>query len=215
MGERAWFAGGLVLGTTIRVWRSMLRMESRNRAALDGPCVLAVWHGRLMGVLMDQQDSRLVTMASRSADGALAAGAVAALGMRAARGSSSRGGREAFDEMRRAVAGGAPRAALTVDGPKGPWREVQPGAVLLARRLRIPLVPASFSCRTGKVLDSWDHMLLPRIGTRVLVAYGEPWAPERLTGHVDEVRRELGKAIDELTGALDQEVVGRELWSAT
>jgi lysophospholipid acyltransferase (LPLAT)-like uncharacterized protein len=212
VSERPWYVAGLGLGAAIRLWRLTLRRRATNRQVLDDPCVLAVWHGRLMGVLMDQQGSGLITMASRSADGALAAGAVAALGMRTARGSSSRGGREAFDEMRRAMKDRLGRAALTVDGPKGPWREVQPGAVLLARRLRIPIVPASFSCVRGRVLNSWDHMLLPRPGTRVLVGYADPWPTERLTGPVDEVRGELGRAIDELTRALDIEAAGKALW---
>ncbi len=211
--ERGWYRTGLLLGGLVRVWRTTLRIEAVNREALAGPCVLAVWHGRLMGVLMDQAGSGLVTMASRSADGALAAGAVRALGLCVTRGSSSRGGGEALMEMRAALRGGAPRAALTVDGPHGPWRRVQAGAVVLARRLAIPLVPATFSCRRGSVLGSWDRMLLPRPFTRVVVAYGEPWEPARLRVRSEEATAAIAEDIDRLTARLDEAVAGRRLWA--
>jgi lysophospholipid acyltransferase (LPLAT)-like uncharacterized protein len=212
MGERRWWAAGRLLGWSMRVWRTSLRVLAHNRAAIAERCVLAVWHGRLLGVLMDQVDSDLVTMASRSGDGALAAGALVSLGLRATRGSTSRGGGEALAEMRQALREGAPRAALTVDGPKGPWRQVQPGVVVLARRLAIPIVPATFSCRRAKVLGSWDHMLFPKPFSTVVVGYGEPWAPERLHGKTEDVRAALAAELDALTDALDREVVGSPLW---
>jgi len=215
VSERAYYLGGRLLAVAIRAWRATLRVEARNRQAIDQPCILAVWHGRLMGVLMDQISSGLVTMASQSADGALAAGAVEGLGMRAARGSTSKGGREALGAMGRDLGAGVRRAALTVDGPRGPWRQVHPGVVVLARRLRLPVVPATFSCRRARLLGSWDRMVLPRPFTRMLVAYGEPWSPERLRDAGRDGAAALGAAIDALTEQLDREATGAPLWPAT
>lgn len=214
MSERAYYLGGRFLAVAIRVWRHTLRVEARQRKVLGEPCILAVWHGRLMGVLMDQIASGLVTMASQSSDGALATGAVEGLGMRVARGSTSKGGREALATMGRDLGSGVARAALTVDGPRGPWRQVHPGVVVLARRLRLPVVPATFSCRRAKVLSSWDRMVLPRPFTRMVVAYGEPWPPERLREAGRNAADELATAIDRLTEDLDTELLGSPLWPA-
>jgi lysophospholipid acyltransferase (LPLAT)-like uncharacterized protein len=163
--------------------------------------------------MMDNYDSRGVTMASRSNDGAFAAGIVHQLGVVATRGSTSRAGRAALEEMEETVRSGeAPFAALTVDGPRGPWREVKAGIVTLARRLQVPLIPITSSCRRAWVLRSWDHMVLPKPFTRVVVAYGEPWSPERLAGPLPTVLSGIAADLNALTASLDREVAGRELW---
>jgi len=213
VGERTWYLAGRGAGLLLRAWRLTVRVEARNREVLKPPYVLALWHGRVIGDLMDNYGCGCVTMASRSNDGALAAGIVEQLGIVAARGSSSRGGREALFEMEDMIRGGAvPFGALTVDGPRGPWREVKPGVIALARRLRAPLIPITFSCRRAWVLRSWDRMVLPKPFTKVVVAYGEPWRPERLAGESAEVLRGVADAMNALTAWLDREVAGRELW---
>jgi len=201
------------MGVLLRAWRLTVRLEARNREVLTPPYVLALWHGRLIGSLMDNFDAGCVAMVSRSNDGALAAGIAEQLGIVAARGSSSRGGREALSEMEDLVRGGVvPFGGLTVDGPRGPWREVKPGVIALARRLGVPLIPITFSCRRAWVLRSWDRMVLPKPFTKVIVAYGEPWPAERLSGESAEVLRGVAEAIDSLTASLDRDVAGREFW---
>jgi lysophospholipid acyltransferase (LPLAT)-like uncharacterized protein len=212
VAHTGYYLTGVGIGALLRVWQATLRREVRNATARDRCCVLAVWHGRFVGVLMENFGSDLVSMASLSGDGALAAGAVRAVGLRIARGSSSRGGREALAAMSAVLDAGAPAAGLTVDGPKGPWRRVKPGAVALAIRHSLPLVPATFSARHVLELRSWDRMLLPRPFSRSVVAYGEPWTPERLRADPEGALAGIGDEIDRLGRELDLEVAGRELW---
>lgn len=212
MANLPWLAAGATVGALLRVWRATLRREVRNEAARAERCVLAVWHGRFVGVLMENFGSRLVSMASLSSDGAFAAGAVRLVGLRIARGSSSRGGREAMAAMSAAIEAGAPAAGLTVDGPKGPWRRVKPGAVALAMRHDLPLVPATFSCRRWVELRSWDRMVLPRPFTRSVVRYGEAWRPERLRRDPEGALEGIGAELDRMGSELDIEVAGREIW---
>ncbi len=196
----------------LRGWRGTVRVEARDREILRQPHVLALWHGRVIGSLMDNYDCGCVTMASRSSDGALAAGIVEGLGLVATRGSGSRGGREALDEMEDAVRGGVPFAALTVDGPRGPWRRVKIGAVALARRLGVPIYAVSFSCTRSRVLRSWDRMVLPTPFSRVVVGYAGPWSADVPVEGMAAVADAVGRGLDELTEALDRDVAGRALW---
>lgn len=212
MREQLYYRLGNLLGILIWGWRAALRFESRNRAAMQGKCVLAFWHGRLLGVVMDNLGCGAVSMASRSADGAVAAGALAALRLRAARGSSSSGGREALQEVEEVLRGPAPFAGLTVDGPRGPWRQVKPGALVLARRAGVPLVPVTFSCSRAALLRSWDRMVLPRPFSRVVVEYGERWEADRLAGDIDRLAVELAEQLDRMADRLDREVAGHPLW---
>jgi lysophospholipid acyltransferase (LPLAT)-like uncharacterized protein len=113
--------------------------------------------------------------------------------------------------MSAALRAGAPFAALTVDGPKGPWRQVKPGVVVLARRLGLPVVPISFSCARHTMLRSWDHGIVPRPFARLLVGYGEPWLPER-TKDGPSPQERIAASLEAITRELDREACGRELW---
>lgn len=154
----------------------------------------------------------MVTMASLSADGALAAGAVRALGCRVVRGSATRGGSKALRDLKRALQEGAPLAGLTVDGPKGPWRKVKPGVVFTARWLGMPIVPASFSGSKVRLLGSWDRMVLPKPLSRTLVGYGPAIAPQTLPEDLEEACQLVGEAVDRLTHQLDSIAFGGRLW---
>ena len=61
-------------------------------------------------------------------------------GFGTARGSTSRGGARALVQLRRDLAAGRP-VAFTVDGPRGPARVAQPGAVWLAGATGNPILP--------------------------------------------------------------------------
>ncbi|MDD5562251.1 MAG: DUF374 domain-containing protein [Thermoanaerobaculaceae bacterium] len=212
MGERSWYAGGRGVALLVRLWRLSVRMEVRRREILRPPYVLALWHGRIIGSLMDVFDRGGVAMASRSNDGALAAGILEGLGVKAARGSSSKGGLEALDEMEEMMRRGRQFAALTVDGPRGPWRRLKPGVVALARHLELPLFAVTFSCRRPRLLRTWDRMVVPRPFSRVVVEYSGPWEPADLAGNLRTVARRVGGEMDAQTAALDREVTGGELW---
>lgn len=202
---------GRAAAVVLRVLGRTLRFEARGREGLPPSYVLVLWHGRAMGSTIYNRDSGCVTMSSQSRDGSLGAGIVEGLGLVATRGSSSRGGREGFVAMERALKAGAPFAALTVDGPRGPWRRVKPGALLLARRAGLPVVPITFSCDRFVLLRGWDRGLIPMPFARVVVAYGEP-IHVRSPGSSAETAERVGAALDELTMQLDRRVLGRELW---
>lgn len=212
MAVRTHWTLGYLLGLSLWAWRPTLRIEVQGAQNFTRPCVLAFWHGRLLGVLMSNLGSGAVSMASQSKDGALAAGALVAAGIRVTRGSGSRGGGEALREMRAAIAAGAPFAGLTVDGPRGPWREVQPGVVLLARWLDLPVVPATFSCDKPRLLRSWDRMVLPRPFGRIVVGYGEPMPAAALEGRLADVAARVRDRLEALTASLDRDVAGSQLW---
>src|SRR5207237_7284797 len=94
------------------------------------------------------------------------------------RGSSTRGGSQALREMVRLVRSGR-AAALTVDGPTGPPRQVQPGIVQLARLTGGWILPITSSSARPRFLASWDRYLLPAPFSKNVVLYGEPFPVPR------------------------------------
>ena len=101
-----------------------------------------------------------VVMVSSSRDGDIIADTVDRFGMRAVRGSSRHGGRQALDLMIDAVRGGNVSAGVIVDGPRGPARVAKSGAVLLARATGLPIVPGDVvgaAARPGRLVGPDDR----------------------------------------------------------
>lgn len=207
-------AAGELLGILFVVWRRTLRTEIRglDRLEANAPAVLAAWHGRMQGPIFSVAHRGVLTMASLSPDGEIAARAVARLGLVPARGSTGRGGAAAYEQIRGWFEAGIGRyIGLTVDGPRGPARRPKRGALEMARQLDLPLIPTSFSSRPYWRLRSWDRMLIAPPLSRMVVEFGEPL---RVGGPLSpaEERAELTRRIDEITARLDHELHGRPLW---
>jgi lysophospholipid acyltransferase (LPLAT)-like uncharacterized protein len=93
--------------------------------------ILAVWHGRILPGLFHLRHRGIVVITSQNFDGEWIARILTRYGFGTARGSTSRGGARALVQLRRDLSDGRP-VAFTVDGPRGPARVAQPGAVWLA-----------------------------------------------------------------------------------
>jgi len=188
-------AGGLVL-----IHRATLKVERIHFDRYLGlkargvPILFVLWHGRMFLSIQAHRREGIVTMASRSKDGEMIAHWLERNGYFVVRGSTTRGGSQALREMVRQVRSGR-HAALTVDGPTGPPRQVQPGILQLARLTGGWILPITSSSARPRFLGSWDRYLLPQPFSRNVVLYGEPFP-------VGEEVPE-GAAIERIAGALD------------
>jgi hypothetical protein len=146
---------------------------ARVRAGGRQP-IYAFWHGRILAAILRFRDSNITVITSHNFDGEWIARVTARFGYESARGSTSRGGSRALVQMRRALErGGA--AAFTLDGPRGPARIAQPGALWLAGATGHPILPFHIEATDAWSLNSWDRHLIPKPGSHVVVAIGEPF----------------------------------------
>jgi lysophospholipid acyltransferase (LPLAT)-like uncharacterized protein len=160
------------LGATYRWYESGARHYQAVVATGRAP-ILALWHGRILAATLYFRDRGIVAMTSENFDGEWVARLMRRFGYRAARGSTSRGGARALVQLRREIADGTP-AAFTVDGPRGPARRAQPGAVWLASATGNPIVPFHIEASRFWTIKSWDRHQVPKPGSDVAVAIGEP-----------------------------------------
>jgi lysophospholipid acyltransferase (LPLAT)-like uncharacterized protein len=140
------------------------------------PRVYVLWHNRALFVpwLVSRRRRReLAFLASRSRDGGYIAELLAALGMQAVRGSSSRGGAMALRQLQECLAQGL-SVCVTPDGPRGPRYEVQEGVVWLAARTGVAVVPVAVNAFPHWELRSWDRTQLPRPLGRLELVFGPP-----------------------------------------
>ena len=65
-------------------------------------------------------------------------------------------------------------AGFTLDGPRGPARVAQPGAVWLAKATGNPVLPFHLEAGSHWTARSWDRTQIPKPFSSVALAVGEP-----------------------------------------
>ena len=81
--------------------------------------------------------------------------------------------RRALLQLKREMDRGRP-SGFAVDGPRGPARKVQPGAIWLAKLTGNPVVPFHMEASSYWSLKNWDRTQIPRPFSTVAVAVGKP-----------------------------------------
>jgi len=126
------------------------------------------------------------------------------------KGSSSRGGARVLAEMIAHIRLGR-IGTFAVDGPRGPNREVKPGAVFAAKKLGVPVVPVTTSAWPSLIMGNfWDRYLLPLPFSRALVHFGEPLILDRDLSDesVQQDCLRIGSALEQLEVEADA-LIGR------
>ena len=164
------------LAILVRFWGMTLRFEitpedARTYSKRDVPVAFVLWHNRLFlasEIYRRYRHKRpLYALISASKDGAwLVAFFSMVGGMGAARGSSSRLGREAASALVEVQREGHD-IGITPDGPRGPCYDFKPGAVIVPRRTGAPVLLVGGEFTSAWRLKSWDRFYLPLPFSRV------------------------------------------------
>ena len=70
-----------------------------------------------------------------------------------------KGGARAIAEAVRLLRSGT-AVCITPDGPRGPAEQVSPGAILIAQRAEVPILPYALAARPVIRLNSWDRFII-------------------------------------------------------
>lgn len=188
-----------LLGSTLR-WRTEGFEHFDAIAAAGHQPIMAFWHGRILPATYYFRHRGIVVITSENFDGEWIARIIERFGFGTARGSSSRGGLKALLQLTREMAAGKP-AGFTVDGPRGPARVAQPGAVWLAKATGNPVLPFHLEARKHWTLKSWDGTQIPKPFSTVSIVVGEPfYVSPNAEGEKIEAARAL---LDERLKALE------------
>jgi len=188
------------LGHTLR-WRVEGMHHFDAITASGRQPVMAFWHGRILPATFYFRGRGIVVITSENFDGEWIARIIERFGYGTARGSSTRGGRKAMVQLVRAMKAGKP-AGFTLDGPRGPARVAQPGAVWLAGATGNPILPFHLEAASAWTLRSWDRTQIPKPWTDVALVIGE--ALEVPAAATDEVRETTRRALEEKLSALER-----------
>ena len=135
--------------------------------------VMAFWHGRILPALYYFRRRGIVVITSDNFDGEWMARIIHRFGYMTARGSTSRNAARAALRAKRLIEEGHP-VGLTLDGPRGPARVAQPGAIWLAKATGNPVLPFHLEAASHWTAPSWDASQVPLPFSRIALVLGEP-----------------------------------------
>jgi len=187
------------LGCTLR-WRTEgLEHLDAIRASGRQP-VMGFWHGRILPATFYFRRQGIVVITSENFDGEWIARIIERFGYGTARGSTSRGALKAMKQLVNEMKAGRP-AGFTLDGPRGPARVAQAGAVWLASATGNPLLPFHLEASSHWSLKSWDRTQIPKPFSTVALVVGEPMEVSR--GASPEVLEQARIELEQRLSALE------------
>ncbi len=170
-----------MLGTPVlRGWLSTVRFMDRVPAPEVDPAhplhrgryIYVFWHESILAVVGVRRPTNMTALISQHRDGEYISQIAKRFGIHVVRGSTTRGGYEALVELEQSAR--TNHILLTPDGPRGPRRQLQPGAVFLASRTGLPIVPIGFGFANAWRARSWDRFALPKPWSVVTAVAGYP-----------------------------------------
>jgi len=182
----------------VRVYLSLIKVRAVNEEIglqhlkSGQKMIVAIWHQRILVVMGYARRFSLYkpsVMISRSRDGEMIAKVYSRFNFRPIRGSSSRGGKEALASMVEDLVHNQ-LAVHILDGPRGPRGVVKPGLIVMAQLSAVPIVPVYISVNRAWVLNSWDHFIIPKPFSTVVIRWDSPiYVPQSMDGEEFENTR--------------------------
>jgi lysophospholipid acyltransferase (LPLAT)-like uncharacterized protein/uncharacterized protein with HEPN domain len=191
-----------LLASTYR-WRQMVSKELLELMSSGKPFAVAIWHGDM---LLSQSlgkrlgwNNRTVVMVALNQAGEVEARILKRLGYYVVRGSAKKRGKEALEDMKDILGQGA-IAAMVVDGPLGPAREVKAGVVELARFCQVPIVPVAFLPGNEWIIPTWDRTRIPKPFSRCITTSTIPIrVPHNVGGsRFEKIREDIKEVLIDL-----------------
>lgn len=127
------------------------------------PYIAAIWHNRILlmpFIYKIEGGKNVIAMVSGSTDGIFTSKILKLFGFSCSIGSSTRGGREALEQMLSVHKNEGFAMTITPDGPLGPNEVVKKGVIVLAKETGLPIVSVSYYAKKVKRLKTWDRFVL-------------------------------------------------------
>jgi lysophospholipid acyltransferase (LPLAT)-like uncharacterized protein len=187
-------------------------------ALTDRQVIAATWHRSAIFFVYHFGPIHPLIMFSRSKDGEYLTRFAQSFGVKPVRGSSSRGGAEALNEMITYLKNGGKACATVLDGPRGPARVAKKGMIVLAMETGIPIIPIIWSApKVWTSKKSWDRTMVPMPFSPIIINCIDPITippkldPDELEAYrlkVEETLNHLTDEIDQLCGYRSPGVMG-------
>jgi len=200
--------GGLLSTAAVRTWMGALDSQAVFEDPRTDPShplctqqrIYLFWHEYILFPFYLRGHCNLAMLLSRHTDAEILSYAAHHMGFDFVRGSTQRGGTRAIRELRRKSEG--KHLTITPDGPRGPRRQLAPGAIYLASRLQTPIILLGFGYdRPYRFKRAWDQFAIPRFGSRArAIISGDIHVPPNLDrAGIEQWRETIETQLNQLT----------------
>jgi len=161
--------------------------------------ILMFWHEHILCPLFFRRHSPVTMLLSEHGDADLISQAAQFLGMKCIRGSSSHGSLRAIKQFMQLPDHDI--LAFTPDGPLGPYRHLEPGAIWLASQLQLPIVLLGVGYDRQWRMPTWDHFVVPKPCSRGRIISSPMFSiPKRLSrSDLDHYQQKMETLLTRLT----------------
>lgn len=204
-------AFGLLSSYAIRAWMSTHEYRSYfydptndPRRGTAEPRIYLFWHEYILAPLYLRGHCDLVMLLSRHRDAEVLSRVAHHMGFDCIRGSSNKGAVASLLQMK--SRGRNAHITITPDGPRGPRRQMASGAIFLASKSGMPIVPMGFGMANPKRAKSWDKFAMPLPFSRVRAVIGPSITipPDQSREQIEESRLRVEQMINDLTREAEQ-----------
>lgn len=139
---------------------------------MSKPAILIMWHESILLPMGLGFHSPVALLVSQHRDANWLTMAGEGMGFDIVRGSTTRGGGAALRKLKELSQ--THSMVITPDGPKGPRRTMNIGAIYLAAMLQMPLIPVGVGMVGPWRLATWDQFAVPKPFHRARIIFGTP-----------------------------------------
>lgn len=168
--------------------------------------IIASWHSTLLTVFMGLSQKNFFGMAGNHHPEAEIISKIGhKLGWHVIRGSSTDGGKKAYDDMLSILKKPGTVFAITPDGPQGPAKTPKAGIIRAAQKTGAVIVPAAGQSTKSWVFNNWDKFYLTKPFGKIVQIYSEPLSfektddfeicVERLTNALNKTEKEAERRV--------------------
>jgi lysophospholipid acyltransferase (LPLAT)-like uncharacterized protein len=161
----------------------------------DKPVLLACWHQDMLFnfsfLVRFAQKRKIATIVSHSQEGDIAAYLIEKFGITPIRGSSSRGGKEALQQLVSLVKKESAIGIIVCDGPRPPARVAKFGIIALAWETGLPIIKVRSWGKYQYIFrKSWPKLAFVYPFSRVVMLSDDPlWVPPHVSHEGQEPYR--------------------------
>ncbi|MGK0289984.1 MAG: lysophospholipid acyltransferase (LPLAT)-like uncharacterized protein [bacterium] len=139
-----------------------------------GAFIVAGWHENSWSLITSHIGEPIAPLISSSKDGEVATYVAKKVGFIPIRGSSTRGGKGAREELLDHLSRGY-YSSIVIDGPQGPRRQPKAGVIDIAKKSGASILPiTAMSTRQWVLRKAWDQTRIPKPFSKIIIIVGEP-----------------------------------------
>ena len=169
---------GIVLHIIYRILSFMTKKEYyyADNVDIEVQKIMVFWHRKIFTVCNATRTiKKKASMVSSSKDGEILSELLRREGNEIIRGSSNKDNIKSLKESMKFVKKGY-SLGIAIDGPKGPIFEPKAGAIYIAQKTGLPIIPVSSFCSKRWIFRNvWDRLEIPKPFSRNVHYIGEPF----------------------------------------